>query len=57
MKNITQREDSIYQSTYTGRPPDEPAVLCVALNEVFVPIMQKKFPDIVDFYLPPEGCS
>ena len=54
---ITQREKPIYHSTYTGRPPDEPAVLGVALNEVFVPILQKQFPEIVDFYLPPEGCS
>ena len=54
---ITHRNDPIYHSTYTGRPPDEPAVLGVALNEVFVPILQKQFPEIVDFYLPPEGCS
>ncbi|UZR27647.1 4-hydroxy-3-polyprenylbenzoate decarboxylase [Methylococcus mesophilus] len=54
---ITQRHSPIYHSTYTGRPPDEPAVLGVALNEVFVPILQKQFPEIVDFYLPPEGCS
>ncbi len=54
---ITQREHPIYHSTYTGRPPDEPAILGVALNEVFVPILQKQFPEIVDFYLPPEGCS
>ncbi len=54
---ITQRRDPLYHSTYTGRPPDEPAVLGVALNEVFVPILQKQFPEIVDFYLPPEGCS
>ena len=54
---ITHRDDPIYHSTYTGRPPDEPAVLGVALNEVFVPILQKQFPEIVDFYLPPEGCS
>ncbi len=54
---ITQRTDPIYHSTYTGRPPDEPAVLGVALNEVFVPILQKQFPEISDFYLPPEGCS
>lgn len=54
---ITHREDPIYHSTYTGRPPDEPAVLGVALNEVFVPLLQKQFPEIVDFYLPPEGCS
>ncbi|MEZ5569619.1 MAG: 4-hydroxy-3-polyprenylbenzoate decarboxylase [Halioglobus sp.] len=54
---ITHRESPIYHSTYTGRPPDEPAILGVALNEVFVPILQKQFPEIVDFYLPPEGCS
>ncbi|OEF27207.1 4-hydroxy-3-polyprenylbenzoate decarboxylase [Vibrio rumoiensis] len=55
--HITMRKDAIYHSTYTGRPPDEPAVLGVALNEVFVPILQKQFPEIIDFYLPPEGCS
>ena len=55
--HITQRQKPIYHSTYTGRPPDEPAILGVALNEVFVPIIQKQFPEIVDFYLPPEGCS
>ena len=54
---ITHRDDPVYHSTYTGRPPDEPAILGVALNEVFVPILQKQFPEIVDFYLPPEGCS
>ncbi|MBV5274238.1 MAG: UbiD family decarboxylase, partial [Lamprocystis purpurea] len=54
---ITQRTDPIYHSTYTGRPPDEPAILGVALNEVFVPILKKQFPEIEDFYLPPEGCS
>ena len=54
---ITHRDKPIYHSTYTGRPPDEPAILGVALNEVFVPILQKQFPEIVDFYLPPEGCS
>lgn len=54
---VTQRQDPIYHSTYTGRPPDEPAVLGVALNEVFIPLLQKQFPEIVDFYLPPEGCS
>ena len=54
---ITHRKDPIYHSTYTGRPPDEPAILGLALNEVFVPILQKQFPEIVDFYLPPEGCS
>ena len=54
---ITMRRDPIYHSTYTGKPPDEPAVLGVALNEVFVPLLQKQFPEIVDFYLPPEGCS
>ena len=54
---LTHREAPIYHSTYTGKPPDEPAVLGVALNEVFVPILQKQFPEILDFYLPPEGCS
>ncbi len=57
IERITQRKQPIYHSTYTGRPPDEPAILGVALNEVFVPILQKQFPEIVDFYLPPEGCS
>jgi len=57
VEKITHRPDPIYHSTYTGRPPDEPAILGVALNEVFVPILQKQFPEIVDFYLPPEGCS
>jgi len=57
VERITQRKDPIYHSTYTGRPPDEPAILGVALNEVFVPILQKQFPEIVDFYLPAEGCS
>jgi 4-hydroxy-3-polyprenylbenzoate decarboxylase len=57
IERITHRKDPIYHSTYTGRPPDEPAVLGVALNEVFVPILQKQYPEIVDFYLPPEGCS
>ncbi len=55
--HITMRKNAIYHSTYTGRPADEPAVLGVALNEVFVPILQKQYPEIVDFYLPPEGCS
>ena len=54
---MTHRRDPVYHSTYTGKPPDEPAILGVALNEVFVPILQKQFPEIVDFYLPPEGCS
>ena len=57
VERITHRKDPIYHSTYTGRPPDEPAILGVALNEVFVPILQKQFPEVVDFYLPPEGCS
>jgi 4-hydroxy-3-polyprenylbenzoate decarboxylase len=57
VERITHRDQPIYHSTYTGRPPDEPAVLGVALNEVFVPILQKQFPEITDFYLPPEGCS
>jgi 4-hydroxy-3-polyprenylbenzoate decarboxylase len=54
---ITMRNDPIYHSTYTGRPPDEPAILGAALNEVFTPILQRQYPEIVDFYLPPEGCS
>ncbi len=57
IERITLRDDPIYHSTYTGRPPDEPAILGVALNEVFVPLLQKQFPEITDFYLPPEGCS
>lgn len=57
VERITHRENPIYHSTYTGRPPDEPAILGLALNDVFVPILQKQFPEIVDFYLPPEGCS
>jgi 4-hydroxy-3-polyprenylbenzoate decarboxylase len=57
IKKITHRKDPIYHSTYTGRPPDEPAILGVALNEVFIPIIQKQYPEITDFYLPPEGCS
>jgi len=54
---ITMRRDPIYHSTYTGKPPDEPAMLGVALNEVFVPLIARQFPEITDFYLPPEGCS
>jgi 4-hydroxy-3-polyprenylbenzoate decarboxylase len=57
IERMTTRREPIYHSTYTGRPPDEPAILGVALNEVFVPILQKQFPEIADFYLPPEGCS
>ena len=57
IERITMRRDPIYHSTYTGKPPDEPAVLGVALNEVFVPLLQKQYPEIADFYLPPEGCS
>jgi len=57
VERITLRRDAIYHSTYTGKPPDEPAMLGVALNEVFVPLLQKQFPEIADFYLPPEGCS
>jgi 4-hydroxy-3-polyprenylbenzoate decarboxylase len=57
IERITHRKDPVYHSTYTGRPPDEPAILGVALNEVFIPILQKQFPEIIDFYLPPEGCS
>ena len=57
VERMTMRRDPIYHSTYTGKPPDEPAILGVALNEVFVPLLQKQFPEITDFYLPPEGCS
>ncbi|MCG5535910.1 4-hydroxy-3-polyprenylbenzoate decarboxylase [Ectothiorhodospira mobilis] len=57
VERITHRRDPVYHSTYTGRPPDEPAILGMALNEVFVPILAKQFPEIIDFYLPPEGCS
>jgi len=57
IERITLRRDPIYHSTYTGKPPDEPAMLGVALNEVFVPLLARQFPEIVDFYLPPEGCS
>lgn len=57
VERVTHRDNPIYHSTYTGRPPDEPAVLGEALNEVFVPIIKKQFPEITDFYLPPEGCS
>ncbi len=57
VERITMRRNPIYHSTYTGKPPDEPAILGVALNEVFVPLLQKQFTEIVDFYLPPEGCS
>ncbi|WP_185233520.1 4-hydroxy-3-polyprenylbenzoate decarboxylase [Teredinibacter franksiae] len=57
VERITHRKEPIYHSTYTGRPPDEPAVLGLALNEVFIPLLKKQFPEIVDFYLPPEGCS
>ena len=57
IERMTMRRDPVYHSTYTGKPPDEPSVLGNALNEVFVPLLQKQFPEIVDFYLPPEGCS
>jgi 4-hydroxy-3-polyprenylbenzoate decarboxylase len=57
IERITLRRDPIYHSTYTGKPPDEPAMLGVALNEVFVPLLQRQYPEIADFYLPPEGCS
>ncbi len=57
VETMTMRPDPIYHSTYTGRPPDEPAILGLALNEVFIPLLQKQFPEIVDFYLPAEGCS
>ncbi|AKC60175.1 4-hydroxy-3-polyprenylbenzoate decarboxylase [Blochmannia endosymbiont of Polyrhachis (Hedomyrma) turneri] len=55
--HVTKRMDAIYHSTYTGRPPDEPAILAMVMNEIFIPILQKQFPEIVDFYLPPEACS
>lgn len=57
VERMSMRRNPIYHSTYTGKPPDEPAMLGVALNEVFVPLLQKQFPEITDFYLPPEGCS
>jgi 4-hydroxy-3-polyprenylbenzoate decarboxylase len=57
VERVTMRKGALYHSTYTGKPPDEPSVLAVALNEVFVPILQKQFPEILDFYLPPEACS
>ena len=57
VERITQRRDAIYHSTYTGKPPDEPAMLGVALNELFVPLLQRAFPEIIDFHLPPEACS
>jgi 4-hydroxy-3-polyprenylbenzoate decarboxylase len=57
LERITLRPDPLYHSTYTGKPPDEPAMLGVALNEVFVPLLAKQFPEVADFYLPPEGCS
>ena len=57
IERITMRKNPIYHSTYTGKPPDEPAMLAVALNEVFVPLLQKQYPEVADFYLPPEGCS
>lgn len=55
--HITHRKNPIYHSTYTGRPPDEPAIIGMTINEIFIPIIQKQFPEIIDFYLPPEGCS
>jgi 4-hydroxy-3-polyprenylbenzoate decarboxylase len=57
VQRITMRRSPLYHSTYTGKPPDEPAILGLALNEIFVPLLVKQFPEIVDFYLPPEGCS
>jgi 4-hydroxy-3-polyprenylbenzoate decarboxylase len=57
VERVTLRRDPLYHSTYTGKPPDEPAMLGVALNEIFVPLLSKQFPEIADFYLPPEGCS
>ncbi|TXT39931.1 MAG: 3-octaprenyl-4-hydroxybenzoate carboxy-lyase UbiD [Comamonadaceae bacterium] len=57
IERITQRLEPIYHSTYTGKPPDEPAMLALALNELFVPLLQRQYPEITDFYLPAEGCS
>jgi len=57
VERITMRRSPLYHSTYTGKPPDEPAILGMALNELFVPLLVKQFPEIADFYLPPEGCS
>ncbi|MBW8904669.1 MAG: 4-hydroxy-3-polyprenylbenzoate decarboxylase [Betaproteobacteria bacterium] len=57
VERITMRRSALYHSTYTGKPPDEPAILGMALNELFVPLLVKQFPEVVDFYLPPEGCS
>ena len=57
VQRLARRRDAIYHSTYTGRPPDEPAMLGAALNELFVPLLRRQFPEVVDFYLPPEGCS
>jgi 4-hydroxy-3-polyprenylbenzoate decarboxylase len=57
VQRLSRRRDAIYHSTYTGRPPDEPAMLGAALNELFVPLLRRQFPEVVDFYLPPEGCS
>ncbi len=57
VERITLRRDAIYHSTYTGKPPDEPAVLGLAMNELFIPLLQRQFPEITDFHLPPEACS
>ena len=57
VERITMRRDAIYHSTYTGKPPDEPAMLALAMNELFIPLLQRQFPEITDFYLPPEACS
>ena len=57
IERVTLRKQPIYHSTYTGKPPDEPAVLGMAMNELFIPLLQRQFPEIIDFYLPPEGCS
>ncbi len=57
IETMSMRENPLYHSTYTGRPPDEPSVLGLALNEVFIPLLQKQYPEITDFYLPAEGCS
>uniref|UniRef100_UPI00289A7799 UbiD family decarboxylase domain-containing protein n=1 Tax=Pulveribacter sp. TaxID=2678893 RepID=UPI00289A7799 len=57
VERITRREGALYHSTYTAKPPDEPAMLGLALGELFVPLIQRAFPEILDFYLPPEACS
>ena len=57
VNTITMKQKAIYLSTFTGRPPDEPSILGEALNEVFIPLIQQQFPEIIDFWLPPEACS